>query len=633
MEFKTEAIGAKILETITAGLYDGNLNCLREYVQNSIDAEAKNIDIYFENDDNDLVIRDDGNGMNTKELTDALRVGVSSKEGDKVGWRGIGIWSGVSASHRIVIITKKARGKKLRIQVDCDKLRKGMSSNGPATEILTKSTGDIEVLPLGNDEGKDAHFTEIRLESMLRTQRGLFIQRNIYNYLARNVPAPFNKNVFHHSSEIEEHLNEQGVLQPSIHITSCGETVYRPPTDISLFFDKLIWKDFKVNDEVVATGWFITTDKNQVPKEPNVGIYFKKKGFTLGDSTLVRSQTDVTYNAWQYGEIHIVAKDLVENASRNNFESSSDKLEPFLEQVGIFVSQLQMMNRYQTGKTSPRLKKSISSAVQSGDNLKAKADIKKFKKKVTQPVSFPKDDSLSEMREVIDEASKKGMEEIEDVSKNIKESSSSPVVDKVALARAHYDNILDWMHPDIKDEMKKRSPSGRRELALLSTKPIRVVLQQKTKLNSNEIFDLSREAFDWEGVTGKQGRNPKITMTGQFDNTKQNSGRLAARNRRFGVLTYSIYDLMDNMSKHNSGKPEFAWLENIFSFDESIIGRARLLYKISPPWSHEISVVSPFPREQNNACSRGYRHFAVCSRHHRCDITLHLRLETSAQSH
>jgi len=42
MEFTDEIIGARLIETITAGLYDGNLNCVREYVQNSVDEGAKN---------------------------------------------------------------------------------------------------------------------------------------------------------------------------------------------------------------------------------------------------------------------------------------------------------------------------------------------------------------------------------------------------------------------------------------------------------------------------------------------------------------------------------------------------------------------------------------------------------------
>src|SRR5665811_85653 len=107
MEFSSDDVGAKLMETITVGLYGNNLNCLREYAQNGIDVGAKNIDIYFENGNHDLIIKDDGSGMSQEELDDALHIGISNKSRKNIGWRGIGIWSGVPVCQRIVIITKK----------------------------------------------------------------------------------------------------------------------------------------------------------------------------------------------------------------------------------------------------------------------------------------------------------------------------------------------------------------------------------------------------------------------------------------------------------------------------------------------------------------------------------------------
>ena len=101
MEFTDEIIGAKLLESITGGLYDGNQNCVREYVQNAIDSGAKNINIF--NESVNLIIQDDGSGMTKEELKSALNIGVSNKTGNNIGWRGIGIWSGVPASKELVL--------------------------------------------------------------------------------------------------------------------------------------------------------------------------------------------------------------------------------------------------------------------------------------------------------------------------------------------------------------------------------------------------------------------------------------------------------------------------------------------------------------------------------------------------
>ena len=98
-----------LLESITGGLYDGNLNSIREYIQNSIDAHSEKIEIFFENGYENLIIRDDGNGMNIGDIYGAFGIGVSSKNGieSNIGWRGIGIWSGIPIAERIVFITKR----------------------------------------------------------------------------------------------------------------------------------------------------------------------------------------------------------------------------------------------------------------------------------------------------------------------------------------------------------------------------------------------------------------------------------------------------------------------------------------------------------------------------------------------
>ena len=80
MKFKSEAIGSRILESITNGLYDGNINCIREYIQNSVDSGAKTVEVYFENGNNDLVIKDDGRGMVEEELKRAIYLGISEKD-------------------------------------------------------------------------------------------------------------------------------------------------------------------------------------------------------------------------------------------------------------------------------------------------------------------------------------------------------------------------------------------------------------------------------------------------------------------------------------------------------------------------------------------------------------------------
>ena len=59
----TNVAGARIIEALTSGLYDGNSNCVREYVQNAVDSHSKIIEIEHLNKGQDIRIRDYGDGM------------------------------------------------------------------------------------------------------------------------------------------------------------------------------------------------------------------------------------------------------------------------------------------------------------------------------------------------------------------------------------------------------------------------------------------------------------------------------------------------------------------------------------------------------------------------------------------
>jgi DNA mismatch repair ATPase MutL len=64
--------GARIVEALTAGIYDGNSNCIREYVQNAVDSKSNLIEIEHLNEGQDIRIRDFGDGMDKKELYDVV---------------------------------------------------------------------------------------------------------------------------------------------------------------------------------------------------------------------------------------------------------------------------------------------------------------------------------------------------------------------------------------------------------------------------------------------------------------------------------------------------------------------------------------------------------------------------------
>ena len=90
--FAKQDIGGEILPILTTGLYRDTMDALREYIQNSIDAETKAIDLIV--DPSTITVSDDGKGMSREEARDSIRLGISNKNPTyNVGFRGIGIYS------------------------------------------------------------------------------------------------------------------------------------------------------------------------------------------------------------------------------------------------------------------------------------------------------------------------------------------------------------------------------------------------------------------------------------------------------------------------------------------------------------------------------------------------------------
>jgi len=103
----SEDIGGELLAILSKGLYTNPLDCIREYVQNAVDAQAKSVTIKITG--NSVVILDNGQGMSLEELVQARQFGLSRKSlTEHVGFRGIGIYSGFDLCNRLVITAKKA---------------------------------------------------------------------------------------------------------------------------------------------------------------------------------------------------------------------------------------------------------------------------------------------------------------------------------------------------------------------------------------------------------------------------------------------------------------------------------------------------------------------------------------------
>lgn len=549
MEFTDEIIGARLIETITAGLYDGNLNCVREYVQNSVDEGAKNIDISLENG-NTLVIHDDGPGMDESALKKALSIGVSSKEGGQIGWRGLGIWSGVSASTKIVILSKMKNKPKLRMEIDNEILRNASQSNEPITAILTKATSEIEEVALGKRESlENDHFTTIRLEMILPNQRRFFSDKDICQYLQKIVPAPFDLVRFPRLAEVNSYLSDNGVTFPHVEIRFNNERIYRPPYNGNLYYEPIIPYTFTFEEKTIAIGWFITTRESKTLKWPNGGIFFKKKGMTIGDENLIKSFYTGSYNQWQYGEIHVVSEKIRENAGRNGFEYNSDEFKSLYEQVENCITQLQSANRYQAETVKSRKLNSVSSKIAKGDISGAKKLVKDVKASYEKSRSFPENPAFIEVKTVMDAHAEEIKEEFEQIADSINCSEKDLKAELIKQRKEELNKMIDTLPKAVRDSINRSKGKGLLNPVNTVADAIEELLKEKTGENAQKFVDLVGKAYGFGNISPRKD-GPLL----QFHPVPE-------KNRRFGVMVYAFYDLIVNAFKHEKGCDTLEWLE------------------------------------------------------------------------
>jgi len=550
MRFTDEVIGAKLLESITGGLYDGNPNCIREYVQNAVDHGAKNIEIRQEMRGRSIVVRDDGPGMNAKDIVKALSIGVSEKDETMAGWRGIGIWSGVPACERLVFITKKCGHPKIRVIVDNEKLRGDYETNIPISSVFLNDITDPIEEPLGKGESiEKTHFTEVRLESILPTQESYYTTENLKNFLQMVVPAPFDETKFKFANEINEWLSSNGVKYRMPNIFFNGKKIVRAPFNADDYYQDVIKPVFcDDNSNVKAVGWILSLKQRAKSKWPKTGILFKKKGFTIGKENTLQQYFTGTFHQWQYGEIHIIDKDVRENSARDGFEYNHGRIQDFLNWIKTEAANWENINRVKVdiGKTDKI--KNIRQSIKSGNIRKAKKDLKELEEKIKKPRSYPKAEYLQSLKPHLEQVRSKNLSELSEIKEQIKQIDKEGKSDSLQQLRDMYWTMVDSSYPTpMKQDVKRVRKGHEGDLVIAAFDTVEKQISAKTGLKEAKFIDLTRKAFGWNEVTALN--NPKITIDASNK----------ASNRQFGVMIYALYNLFENKFKHEKELETFKW--------------------------------------------------------------------------
>lgn len=549
----SEAVGGPVLETLTAGIYDGNSNCIREYVQNAGDSGTKIINVVTQNKKN-VIIRDYGEGMNLEELFNALNLGKSNKSQEQSGWRGIGIYSGISNFRRIYINTKKEGGNKLHVEIDCEKMRSLYAQKTNISDILEQSISDeIEDVP---DSGFQ-NGTEVVLSEVLPNQDFYFQDNEIRNYLISNVPLPMAKSDL--SEKILNALKNRGVNEPKHELFFNGEKLFRHPQDTSLFLeDSLSVKDFKVDNKIVATAWVVFNKDNKELKGPLRGLVFKKKGFTIGDPNTVSHLHLGSYNFWSYGEIHILDPEIKENAGRNNFEINSGTTEKLIVLLKDFLNKLQQSHRYKSQSDRHSDIEKARKYIAEGDIRKASIVLKKARKTMGGTQKPPDEPSLSGVSSLFSNMEAKQKEEVSKIEAQIR-------VKKSDESEMRIDGILSQLPSKKAADIRKKlsDKSNPHELFAHPMKELSVLLKRKINLHTTDMKELLTKAFypNFSDNPNDIKTNAKLVLTSPEKVSKNTNSSGNSKNEKYiyyitGGLGHAImefYNIFVNGEKHYDG--------------------------------------------------------------------------------
>jgi hypothetical protein len=339
-------IGAEIISILTRGMYTDSKDALREYVQNGVDANAKNIEIKIRG--SSIVVIDDGTGMDEEIMKDAVRVGISDKDPNSdVGFRGIGIYS---AFHLCDDLNIYSRGKgdvphvlnfhfkdmrDILNQQQKDRL-KGKISGDELIDLQSILQNHIDIKTLKNEEflgigtrvemiGVGASF----FKTLLRFEETA-------DYLRQVVPLHFDKNNFNWADRIEKKIHEMceehhakfRVIDLELQVDSKTEKLYRPYRD-TLFRDEAclapVFKKIKSKEEFFGVAWGCLSEARRKISDTDLrGFLLTKQGFALGKRADMTKHFGkrTTYFDRYIGEIIVVNTDLLPNAARTDFESS-----------------------------------------------------------------------------------------------------------------------------------------------------------------------------------------------------------------------------------------------------------------------------------------------------------------------
>jgi hypothetical protein len=344
-------IGAEVISILTKGMYPDPKDALREYIQNGVDADAKNIGIKIRQ--KTIIIEDDGQGMNHDVLRKAIRVGISEKNPAKnVGFMGIGIYSAFHLCDKLIIYSRGTENISNKLQMDFGSMRiilDDQKEKRLSRKIRTEDLIDLQTL-------LESYITLTKNGSMATEQfpmRGTRIEltgletefysalsdfEDVAEYLRNVIPLPFDHVKFTYGERIEKriadicakHNQKFEIIKLKLQINSEEEELFRPYRDTE-FNSKTNTKPLPPkffiikNSEFFGVAWgCLNSVRKKIENKSLRGFILKRQGFSIGKrENMVRffPRGNTFFDRYS-GEVILINPKLMPNASRTELEYS-----------------------------------------------------------------------------------------------------------------------------------------------------------------------------------------------------------------------------------------------------------------------------------------------------------------------
>lgn len=341
---KKSDIGGEIISILTKGMYSDPKDALREYVQNSVDAKARKIEIKIRQ--NNIVIQDDGLGMDFLTMRNAIRLGVSDKNPkNHVGFMGIGIYSSFHICEKLVIHSKVKDQSPNKITFNFKKMREELEGQRDAK--FNKAINEDELIALQKLLENNIDLDNLNVEDFSRIGtrvelvglepdffKSLSKFDEVAGYLEKVLPLPFDSN-FKYGKIIEKRIFEEckknnlefDIVNLKLQVNDEIKNLFKPYKDEDFEPEPIEPKFFelKSGNDFFGIAWgCMNKNKSAIKNDKVRGFLIKKQGFTIGtrdDLLLDYFKRPVFFNR-SMGEVIVLHPKLLPNASRSAFEPS-----------------------------------------------------------------------------------------------------------------------------------------------------------------------------------------------------------------------------------------------------------------------------------------------------------------------